>query len=122
MEKKKDEEKIVEQLRELFDAESEHYIPDKEEVRLIEERDKLEQETALSFKIYVENYERLQEYGLDQKLLKQLEWFILFYLENRREEFLRSEFYKRFRNSEVVQRAEMEYERKNNLQELVWPK
>ena len=81
----------------------------------MEERDKLEEETALSFEIYVEYYERLREYGLDQKLIKQLEWFILFFLENRREEFLRSEFYKRFRNSEVVQRAEMEYKRRKEL-------
>jgi len=101
----------MQQLRELFDAEPEHYIPDEEELQFLEERDKLEQETAWSFEMYVKNCERLTKYGLDQKLLKQLEWFILFYLENRREEFFGSAFYQKFKNHEVVQRAEMEYER-----------
>ena len=115
MEKKNDDEKITTWLRELFDAEPEHYIPDEEELRFLKERYKLEQETAWSFEAYVENYEQLKKYGLDEKLMIQLEWFIIFYLENRREEFLGSAFYQKFKNHEVVQRAEMEYERRLKL-------
>jgi len=115
MKKKKDYEHIVNKLKELFDAVPDQYNPDQEELRLLEERDELEQETALSFEMYVENYDKLKEHGLDEKLMNQLEWVILFYLENRREEFLESEFYERFRDHEVVQRAEIEYERKINL-------
>ncbi len=115
MKKKNDDRKITDRLRELFDVVPEHYIPDEEELRFLKERDKLEQETAWSFELYLENYKRLTEYGLDQKLLKQLEWFILFYLENRREEFLGSAFYQKFKNHEVVRRAEMENERRKEL-------
>ena len=105
----------VKQIQELFDAAPENYEPIEDELRFLKERDKLEQETAWCFELYLENYDKLKEYGLDEKLMNQLEWLIIFYLENRREEFLGSEFYKRFRNSEVVQIAEMEYERRNNL-------
>ena len=115
MKKKKDYDSIVKKLKELFDAVPEQYNPDQEELRLLEERNELEKETALSFEMYVENCDKLKEHGLDKKLMNQLEWFILFYLENRREEFLESEFYERFRDHEVVQRAEMEYERRISL-------
>ena len=115
MKKKKDYDSIVKKLKELFDAVPDQYNPDQEELRLLEERDELERESALSFEMYVENYDTLKEHGLDEKLMNQLEWFILFYLENRREEFLGLEFYERFKDHEVVQRAEMEYERRMEL-------
>ena len=115
MNKKKDYNNIVKKLKELFDAVPEEYNPDQEELRLLEERDELERESALSFEMYLENYDTLREHGLDDKLMNQLEWFILFYLENRRDEFLGSEFYERFKDHEVVKRAEMEYERKMEM-------
>lgn len=110
-------ERIIEEIKQLFDAVPESYSPEEEELILIDERRKLEEEMSLSFKAYVENYDELKAYGLDEKLMIQLEWFIIFYLENRREEFLGSAFYQKFKNHEVVQRAEMEYERKINLVE-----
>ncbi len=95
----------------MFDAIPASYSPDEEELRLMDERNKLEEEMSWSFEAYVENYDLLKEYGLDEKLINQLEWLIVFYLENRREEFLGSEFYKRFQGHEVVKRAYLEYER-----------
>jgi len=48
-------------------------------------------------------------------LIKQLEWLIVFYLVNRKEEFLRSEFYERFKGHEVVKKGILEFERKKKL-------
>jgi len=105
----------VKQIRELFDAVPEMYQPDEVETRFMEERIHLEKETAWSFEAYAENYEQIKAYGLDEKLMIQLEWFILFYLENRRKEFLGSAFYQKFKNHEVVKRAEMEYDRRKTF-------
>ena len=87
---------IIEDLKTLFGAEPETYHPDKEELRFIEERDKLEEEIQWSFEKYVESYELIKAYGLELKLINRLEWFIVFYLKYRKEEFLRSEFYREF--------------------------
>jgi hypothetical protein len=116
MNKKKNDNTIEDQLKKHFDAVSDEYIPDEDELRFLNERRELEEQTAWSFEMYVENYEKLKEYGLEEKLIKHLEWFILFYLENRREYFIESEFYKRFRNHEAVKRAEMELERKMKME------
>jgi hypothetical protein len=102
----------LKQIREIFDAVPELYYPDEDEIRFLNDRSRLEKETEWNFQAYVENYEMIKVYGLDEKLIKQLEWLIVFYLENRKEEFLRSEFYARFKGHEVVRRAEMEYERR----------
>lgn len=118
MENKNNDRTILNLLRELFDVVPEQYIPDEEELQFLEERDKLEQETAWSFEMYVQNYEKLKEYGLDEKLLKQLKWLIIFYLENRRDEFLGSQFYEKFKDHEVIQRAFLEFERKMELKKL----
>ena len=100
---------------ELFDAVPNEYTPYREEECFMKQRDKLEEQTAWSFEAFVQNYEKLKAYGLDEKLINQLEWLIVFYLENRKEEFLKSEFYERFQDHEVVQKAKIEYERRINL-------
>lgn len=110
-----EEETSIEEIKLLFDAIPDFYSPDEEELRLMNERQKLEEEMAWSFEAYVENYDLLKAYGLDEKLINQLEWLIVFYLENRRDEFLESEFYRRFKGHEVVKRAYLEYERKMEL-------
>ena len=104
-------------IRELFDAVPEMYDPDEDETQFIDERNRLEKDAAWSFEAYAENYDQINAYGLDEKLMNQLEWLIIFYLENRREEFLGSEFYLMFKNHEVVQRAEMEFERRMGLKQ-----
>lgn len=108
-------ETTIDEIKQLFDAIPDAYMPDEEELRLMDERHKLEEEMSWSFEAYVENYDLLKAYGLDEKLLNQLEWLIVFYLENRKEEFLGSKFYKRFKEHEVVKRGVMEYERRLNL-------
>lgn len=105
------EEKLLGELTEKFDAIPEIYSPDEDELRLIDERDKLEKEMACSLEACTENVDLILSYGLDEKLLNQLEWLIVFNLEYRKEEFMKSEFYERFKGYKVVKRAEMEYER-----------
>jgi hypothetical protein len=110
-----DYDKKVKQIRELFDAVPEVYEPNNDETRFIDERNRLEKEVAWSLNAYAANYKQIKNYGLDEKLMIQFEWLIIFYLENRGEEFLGSAFYQMFKNHEVVRRAEMEYERRNEL-------
>lgn len=108
---------LVEVLKSLLDADPDSYIPDEDDLQLIDERNQLEKETVWSFEAYVDNHEKLKAYGLDEKLMNELEWLIVFYLENRKEEFLSSKFYVRFKEHKVVRRAEMEYERKLELED-----
>lgn len=106
---------FIEVLKDQFGAEPETYHPHEEELRFLDERNKLEEEVYGGLEAYVEKYELLKAYGLEEKLINRLEWFILFYLENKKEEFLGSSFYRKFKGHEVVKKAEMEYERRKNL-------
>lgn len=72
------EEKLLGELTEKFDAIPEMYSPDEDELRLIDERDKLEKEMACSLEAYTENYDLIKSFWLDEKLLNQLEWLKLF--------------------------------------------
>lgn len=98
------EETTIEEIKKLFDVLPDYYLPGEEELKLMDERHKLEEDTSWSFEAYVENYDLLKTYGLDEKLINQLEWLIVFYLENRKVEFFGSEFYERFKGHEVVKR------------------
>lgn len=106
---------FIAELKDKFGAVPETYHPHKEELQFLDERDRLEEQVYGDLEAYVEKYELLKAYGLEEKLIKQLEWFILFYLENKNEEFLQSSFYRRFKDHEVVKKAEMEYERRMEL-------
>lgn len=106
---------FIEALKVQFGAESETYHPHEEELRFLDARNKLENEVFGDFEAYVENYELLIAYGLEEKLIMRMEWFILFNLENKMEEFLQSSFYRRFKEHEVVKNAEMENERRKSL-------
>lgn len=48
---------------------------------------------------------------MEEKLINEFEWFIVFKLEDNKEDFLGSLFYKQFKDHEVVQRAFSEFER-----------
>src|SRR6056297_3374542 len=102
---------IMEELKNRLGAEPELYQPDEEELRFIEERDRLGEEMQCSFEKYTQYYELIRAYGLDLKLINELEWFIVIELEHNREEFIRSPFYQKFKDHEVVKRAYSEYKR-----------
>ena len=77
---------IIEEIKQRFGAEQEEYEPREDELQFIRERDQLEEEVLWSFEKYVQNYELLIAYGLEDKLINELEWYIVFYLENWKEE------------------------------------
>jgi hypothetical protein len=112
---KSDELEFIEELKLRFGAVKENEHPSEEDLRFLRERDKLEQEVKGSFEKYVQNYQLLKVYGLETKLINELEWFIVFRLEHNREEFLESLFYTQFKDHGVVKRAFLEYERRKQL-------
>lgn len=109
------ENEIIRKINELFDAEPEEFIPDKDQLEFMDKRDEIEKKLSYSFDAYIDNYDLIEEYGLDLKLLQKLEWFIVFYLENDYKKFTNSKFYKKFKDHEVVRRAYSECERRMEL-------
>lgn len=107
---------IIEELKVRLGAEPEANYLDEEETRFLEQRNKLEEEMLCSFDKYLEHYEEIKAYGLDLHLIYQLEWLMLFKLENKKEEFMASDFYQKFKNHEVVLRAFSEHERRMELE------
>lgn len=112
---KNQESEFIEELKQRFGAEEEQYMPTDEELQFLEEREDLESELLWSFEKYEQNYELIKAYGLESKLINELEWFIVFELEHDKQKFLGSTFYQQFKYHEVVQRALLEYERKMEL-------
>lgn len=106
---------IIEDLKQRFGAEEEEFEPSEDELQFIQERDELEEQVLWSFEKYVQSYELLKAYGLEEKLINELEWFIVLHLEINKEEFLGTPFYQQFKDHEVVKRAFLEYERKMEL-------
>lgn len=102
-------------IRELFDVEQDEFHPDEVQLDFMDQRDEIEEKLSYSFEAYVDNYDLIKEYGLDLKLLRKLEWFIVVYLENDGKAFKESEFYRKFKDHEVVQRDFSEYERGKEL-------
>lgn len=114
-EKKSHNEEIIEELKQRFEVDLAVARPTEDEVQFLRERDQLEEEVLWSFEKYVQNYDLLKAYGLEDKLINELEWFIVFKLVHNKEEFMESSFYKKFKDHKVVQRALSEHERKMEL-------
>ena len=94
---------FIAELKDQFGAEPETYHPHEEELRFLDERNRLEETFMWSFKAYLENYGVIKSYGLEDKLMNMLEIKIRWELEDHRDEFLKSEFY---RNKEDLTKAE----------------
>jgi hypothetical protein len=113
-EKKNEEQDMIEGIKNRLGAEPESYEPDDEELRFLDERNRLEKETAWRIDMYAKNYEQLKVYGLEDKLMRELDATIRYWLENRPQEFFNSEFYRQFRTHETVVKATDEYFKSNN--------
>jgi hypothetical protein len=111
----KDESQMIDEIKTRFGAVLECYHPDEDDLRFIEERDRLAKEMQFSFDLYVQHYELIKAYGLETKLINELEWFIVFTLEHNRDKFLDSSFYKKFKDHRVVKRAISEYKRRMEM-------
>lgn len=110
-EKPINEQEILERIKELFEAERDCIELDEEMKRFIEERRKLEQSDASwSMSRYLQLYEKLKIYGLDEKMMKNLEFFIRLELQHNRNDFLKSEFYKKFKDHKILSRAKRDYD------------
>lgn len=112
--KNHDDSDFIKSIKEQFGAESETYEPDRDELQLIDERNRLEEETAWRTDMYAENYEQLKFYGLEDKLMRELDHTIRYWLENRTQEFFKSEFYWQFKTHEVVAKEVQEYLKSKN--------
>ncbi|NBC66941.1 MAG: hypothetical protein GVY07_14955 [Bacteroidetes bacterium] len=112
--KKDDDQDIIKSIKNRLGAESELYEPDEDELQFLYERNRLEEETAWRTDMYAKNYEQLKAYGLDDKLMRELDATIEYWLENRPQEFFNSEFYRQFRTHETVVKATEEYFKSNN--------
>ncbi|MDX1592434.1 MAG: hypothetical protein R3283_10745, partial [Balneolaceae bacterium] len=101
--KKKKEEEIIDEIRQLFDPDFNSPEPDEEMWQFLDERIEIEKgDASRSLKCYVEQYETLKQYGLEDKLMESLEFFIRFELEHSRDEFLKTEFYRKFKDHKIV--------------------
>lgn len=105
---------FIESIKDQFDAESDTYEPDRDDLQFIDERNRLEEETAWRTNMYAKNYEQLKIYGLEDKLMRELDHNIRYWLENRTKEFFDSEFYRQFRTHEVVAKEVQEYLKSKN--------
>ena len=85
--------------------------PSRDELRLLDRRNQLERELSDDPELFVNRYEEVCSYWLDEKLLKKFEWIIVLQLENNRDAFIESGFYKNFGEHETVRRAFSKYER-----------
>ena len=110
--KRRNDEEILKMIKSLFGAEAEEdWELDDELQQFLDERIKLEQgDASWSLESFLQLYEKLKEYGLEEKLMDNLEFFIRLEIELNRDDFLKSEFYKKFKNHKIVSRAKRDSE------------
>ena len=98
---------LLEELKESFGAIPEGKLLNEQEEHFLEERNKLEiSEEVYYLDGYTRQYEQLKKFGLEDRLMEQLDFLIEWYLENRIEALRESEFYRKFQNHPVVKKAE----------------
>lgn len=118
---KKHESELIKELKQRFGAEEEQYEPNNDELQLIEERSALENsEEIWTLEGYVKNYDRLVQFGLEEKQMENLQFHIEWSYRNWKKMFYRSEFYKQFKEHDVVKRIvneKISNQLKNNMAE-----
>ena len=103
--KEKHESELIEELKKRFGAEDEQYMPTDDELQFLKERSELENsEEIWTLEGYVENYDRLVQFGLEEKQMENLKFHIERSHRNWKKMFFSSEFYKQFKNHDVVKR------------------
>ena len=103
---KKSDHEIIEEIKQLFDASPEYSVPDEEMERFLDRRTELLQSNIVcSLEKYIRQFETLKEYGVEDKIMYNMEFIIRLELRQQKEEFLKSEFYKQFKGHKVVERV-----------------
>jgi len=102
---------LINEIKELFEAVTERVSLTEEEKQFLEQRRELEtREDVWTLGGYTRLHDHLKKYGLEDKLMDNLEPMIKWTFKNRKQEFLDSEFYERFGENEVVMNAIFEQE------------
>ncbi|MEX2411369.1 MAG: hypothetical protein WD607_08375 [Candidatus Paceibacterota bacterium] len=113
---KLEEYKRLKQIQEMFDAVPDEYIPTEDELKFLDERNRLEVDPDVwSLEGIVANYGKLLEYGLVDKMLKNLDFLIVWRFVDGKENFMKSEFYRLFKDHKVVKLAYLEAIRRRNF-------
>lgn len=108
--------KLLTKIQEMFDAELDEFIPTEDELEFLDERNRLEADPDVwSLEGIVANYGKLLEYGLVDKMLKNLDIFIVWRFVDGEENFMKSEFYRLFKDHKVVKLAYLEAVRRRNF-------
>jgi len=97
---------LMNELNSRFGAEAEHTQISKEDVDFLDKRAEIEQLCSWDFNAFVEHFQLIKDYGLEEKLLDSLSWKILNHLEDHEiVELKKTPFYKRFGSQIVIEDA-----------------
>lgn len=102
---------IIEELKQRFGAIPENEILDEEEERFLQERAKVEELYSWDFEAFVQHFQLIKGYGLEEKLLETLEWKIQHFLEpSELKELRQTEFYRLFGEHKIIKDAFLQRE------------
>ena len=100
------EKNIFKELEKRFGATPETQTIDQEDLDYLRKRDEIEGAYTWRFDAFVEHFQLIKDYGLEEKLLNDLAWRIKHHLENHEiDELKKSEFYKRFGTHKIIEDA-----------------
>lgn len=103
------EKELLKELEQRFGAEIEKSPPDEDETKFLEKRDELAEILNWNFDAFVEHFQLIKNYGLEDKLLEQLAYKIEHFLDTDQIEALKStKFYHQFGKYEIIEKAFLE--------------
>ena len=100
------EKEVIEDIKNRFGAELESTVLDEEEERFLQRRQEVEELYAWYFEAFVQHYQLIKEYGLEEKLLTNLAWKIRHLLSSEEiRELKYSNFHRNFGEYEIIKEA-----------------
>lgn len=100
------EKEMVEDIKNRFGAEFVSHSLDEEEERFLQKRQEVEELYGWYFEAFVQHYQLIKEYGLEEKLLENLAWKIQHLLQpSEIRELKYSNFYRVFGEHEIIKEA-----------------
>ena len=100
------ESELIDELKKLFGALPENEVMDEEEERFLRERAKVEELYSWDFSAFVQYFQLIKEYGLEEKILKQLAWKIEYFMSRNEVRLLKgSKFYEVFGGHRLIENA-----------------
>lgn len=112
-----DKTELIEELKQRLGAIPEEEFPSKEDLAVLEERAKVEEAYSYSFSAFVEYFQLIKCYALDEKLLEKLAWKIEDLMEPDDISSLKNTaFFKEFGEHRIIREAIIEHELKREVQ------